>query len=195
VTVTFHALWMFCALAAVAFSAAVARRPRHLAWLAAGFVVSSVALAITGTLPDAVVSGVSGSAIAAVIVLNRRYQALAAAGAGVIAALFGDLLAVQGVPSVLAFAAAALLPAASIVLVRTRHGFAPEAVVDEAMLVILAMGLGVAMLPPALDGWQAALNLNVSATNDSSRMVPAWTLALVGASLAGGVAHTLWSRR
>jgi hypothetical protein len=195
VTVTFHALWMFCALGAVAFGAAVARRPTHVAWLAAGFAVSSVALAMTGTRPDAMVSGISGSAIAAVIVLKRRSQVLAAAGAGVIAALFGDLLAVQGVPSILAFAAAALLPAVSIVLVRMRDGFAPEAMVDEAMLVILAMGLGVAMLPAALDGWQAALNLNVSAANDTSRMVPAWTLALVAASLAGGMAHTLWSRR
>jgi hypothetical protein len=81
-------------------------------------------------------------------------------------------------------------------LSRVRVTFAPDILRDEALLALCLLGLIVSVVPGVLDGWQAAANLTVEPSEvGPATPVPAWTLALVGTSLALGALCSLWSRR
>lgn len=126
--------------------------------------------------------------------VRPRYAWVAAGCGGVLAGVAATLFGTMGAPRAGGLVATGLLVAGVIWLATHRPAFAPEAVREEGLLVVGALGVGVAMLPRVLDGWQAAANLSVG-LEPARAVVPAWTVFVLAMSSALGGAYALWSRR
>jgi hypothetical protein len=195
VTATYHVMWMLCALGAVSFAAAAAGSAARSAALAAGFAAAAAAVTVIGT-PDAPVVGIVAAGAAAASLFRPGFVVYGAAAGGALAGLLPELLWLQGVPRWAAWATAVLVVGAPVWLARRRHSFAPQVIQDDALLVVMGLGVVLAVLPGVLDGWQAALALNMSgAAVGAAEPLPSWLVAAVMASLLVGAAHTVWSRR
>jgi hypothetical protein len=193
VTVTYHVLWMLCALGAIAFGAMAGRSWGRVAAFGAGFAAAAAGVAMRG-LPDAPVVG-AVAAVAVVLYLSRpRYALVAVAAGGALGGIWPELLWMQGLPRVVAWPAAALVVALPVWLARSRPGFAPPVLQDDALLGVLAMGAVLAVLPGVIDGWQAALALNIGAAEGGGSLPP-WLVAAVMVALVMGAVHSVWSRR
>jgi hypothetical protein len=194
-TVTFHALWMLCALGAIVLAAAVTRPSREVPAFGVGVVAAALSTGLD-RMPDPAVLGVLAAAAAAVRLAWPRYSVLAAAAGGALAGSASTLLEAQGLPAAVAVFVMVAIVGVTLFLSRARPAFAPDAIRDEGLLAVAALGIGVAILPGVLDGWQAAANLNVPAERDPAfRAIPGWTRILVGASVVSGGLYAVWSRR
>jgi hypothetical protein len=195
VTLTFHALWMLCALGSVVLAAAAAGSgiPALVA-MAAAF-LATVRIVGAAALPDPGLAGAVTVAAAAIFLFRPRYAVFGAALGGALAGMWTGLLEVQGLPSPAAIGVAAVVLGVARYLTRTRPSFAPEQLRDEGLLAIGLLGLVVATLPGVLDGWQAATNFAATSDRVSQAIVPAWTIALLLSSTTLGAAYSLWSRR
>ena len=191
-TITFHVLWMLCALGATTFTAAAAIRRRWLVALAIGFLAIVM---LPGVQPDPEVAGLCASFGAIVYLFRPRYAWIGFVLGGALAGMLVKVFGLLGAPLVVTAPLVALGLAATARLARTRPVFSPEALREEALLIVCTLGLGVAVLPSVLDGWQAAANLNVRMENVAQQAIPAWVLSVVAASTLLGAAHALWSRR
>ena len=194
VTLSFHALWMLCALGAVVFAATVSRHLRDRASMAGGLLLG-ILMASPGRLPEPAIVGSMAAAAAAVALFRPRYAMLSAACGGALAGVWSALLEVQGLPSPVALMVAGFTLIVTAWLARTRPGFAPELLRDEGLLAIAVLGLGVAVMPGVLDGWQAAGNLSVTPERQVSTGVPMWTLTIILTSASLGALYSFWSRR
>jgi hypothetical protein len=192
VTVTFHALWMLCALGATTFAAAAAPRRGWLAAFALGFLA---VLMRPGGQPDPEIAGLFAASGAFVYLFRPRYAWLGFALGGALAGMLVQVVGLVGGPAVVTAPLVALGAGATVWLTRTRAGFAPEALREEALLIVCTLGLAVAVLPSVLDGWQAAANLNTRMENVAQQAFPAWVLSIVATSSLLGAAYALWSRR
>jgi hypothetical protein len=195
VTITFHALWMLCALAGVVFAAVSARDWRQ---LAAFTIAAAAAMLLIGParLPDASWVGVAAAAAAAWHLTRPRFAVLSASVGGAVGGLSAAIVELHGAPAPVAIVVVIASLLASAWLALKRRHFAPEAIRDEALVAIMLLGLGVAVVPGILDGWQAAANLTVASSQPESRAaIPAWTVAIVGSATALGAVYSLWSRR
>lgn len=194
-TLSFHALWMLCALGTAVYSAAAARRISHLMAFAVGF-TGAAFIAGPQRLPDPASIGVVTAVMSAGVLFRPRIGIAAAAWGGALGGMLTAMLEVQGLHPMAAVAAPAALAATTAWLTRVRPVFAPDVLRDDALLTICLIGLVAAIVPGVTDGWQAAANLTVEpASPVPINPVPAWTLALVGASTALGIVYSLWSRR
>lgn len=193
-TLTFHVLWMLCALGAVAFAATAGLRVRTIAAMAVGL-VAGVVWASPGRLPDPVLIGSLAVIAAGVYLFRPRLRLAIAAFGGLLAGMMTSLIEVQGVPAIMSPVLAVALLAVPAWLARTRPTFAPELLRDEAMLIVGVVGLGVAMLPGVLDGWQAATTLSAASERTSAAAVPIWTVGLLLTASSLGALYSLWSRR
>ena len=184
---------MVCALGAAVLAAQASRRARDLVALAAGF--ASAVVSGAGAAADAAMIGAVAAAAAAIVLFRPRFAILGAFAGGALAGTLSGLFELQGLPVVVSPIAAASLLVIPAWLARTRPGFAPDLLLDEGLLALGVLGLGVAILPGVLDGWHAAANLAAGASRDAATMVPAWTLALLLSSTSLGALYALWSRR
>jgi hypothetical protein len=194
VTLTFYALWMLCALGAATFAAAAAPRRRWLVALAVGF-VSPAIFSGPARAPDPEVAGLFAAGGAIVYLFRPRYAWLAFVLGGAVAGMVIQVAAVLGASPVLSTPLVAVAMGGIVWLARTRPVFSPEALREEALLIVCTLGLAVAVLPSVLDGWQAARNLNIRAENVATEAIPPWTLSVVATSTLLGAAYALWSRR
>jgi len=192
VTVTFHAVWMLCALGATTFVAAAAPRRRWLVALAVGFFT---VVMLPGMQPDPEVAGLVASCGALVYLFRPRYAWFGLVLGGALAGMLVKVFALLGAPVVATVPLVAVGLAATARLAQVRPVFSPEALREEALLIVCTLGLGVAVLPSVLDGWQAAANLNVRMENVAQQTIPAWVLSLVATSTLLGAAYAVWSRR
>jgi hypothetical protein len=195
VTISFHALWMLCALGTVVHSAAASRRVRDVMALAVGFVIATVVTS-PQRLPDPIWVGVVSAGAAMVVLFRPRFAVVAAAWGGALGGMLTAMTEVQGLHPAASAGPVVVLMATTVWLARLRPAFAPDALRDEALLAACLLGLVVAVVPGVIDGWQAAANLTIEpATPGPSTPIPTWTLALVGTATALGAVYTLWSRR
>ena len=193
-TLTYHALWMLCALGTVIFATAAAAHVRPMAALAAGL-IAGVVWWSPGRVPDAADTGLLTSVAAALYLFRPRLRLVTAAFGGALAGMLATLVELQGVSPTVSPLAGIALVAVSIWLARTRASFAPEPLRDEAMLMIGLVGLGVAILPGVMDGWQAATNLAGATERVATASLPMWTLFLLLTTSSCGAFYSLWSRR
>ncbi len=193
-TVTFLALWMLCALGTATFAAVAAPRRQWLVALAAGF-ASVFVFSSPAQSPDPEVTGLIAIAGAVVYLFRPRYAWLAMVLGGALAGMLVQLVGLIGAPLMLTLPLIAAAVAVIAWIARTRPGFSPDTLREEALLIVCTLGLAVAVLPSVLDGWQAAGNLNVQAENVAREAIPPWTLTVVATSMLLGAAHALWSRR
>jgi hypothetical protein len=197
VTLTFHALWMVCALGAATLAAVPSLSWRNRASLAIGFALSAGWLS-SARPPDSPTIGVAAAGAAAVVLLRPDRAAWGLLVAGVLAGSWSALLEAQGVPVSIAIVAAALAPMASLYFASRSPSFLPGRIRDEALLGLIVGGVLVAMLPGVLDGWQAAVNLKIQGAEPGSEAmaaVPVWTMTLGAGALVSGALFSLWSRR
>ena len=191
-TVTFHALWMLCALGATTFAAAAAPRRRWLVALTIGFLAFVI---LPGAQPDPEVAGLFAAFGAIVYLFRPRYAWLGFVLGGALAGMMVQLFRMLGEPVVITAPIVAMVLAATVWLARTRPRFSPETLREEALMIVGTLGLGVAVLPSVLDGWQAAANMNVQMENVVRQAIPVWVLSVVATSTLLGAAYAVWSRR
>jgi len=194
VTLTYHALWMLCALGTVVFATAAAPHLRSVAALAAGLIAGLVWWS-PARVPDAAVAGLLTLLAATLYLFRPRLRLVAAAFGGALAGMLAALVEMYGISPTVSPLAAIALVAVSIWLARRRPSFAPELLRDEAMLMIGLVGMGVAILPGVLDGWQAATNLAAATDRVATSSLPMWTLLLLVTTSSCGAFYSLWSRR
>jgi hypothetical protein len=116
------------------------------------------------------------------------------AAAGALAALWGALLQVWGVPRLLAVPIAAVVPVVSAVLATRLPSFAPPLLREDAMLAILVLAVMVGVAPTITEGWRSAQVLNTTDPTGASSPLPIWMMSFAGASLALGGLWSLWRR-
>ena len=192
-TLPFYALGMLCALGAVVLAAAPAPSRQGYASAAALFCLGAGWTAWAG-VPPAQVVGCLAAAGAAAFLLRPTWDVPAAGLGGALAGVWSGVLATQGLIRWIAVPLAfGVLAAATIA--RRDPEFAPPQLRDEALVVICALSLGVAMMPGILDGWGAAQSLTVQPADQQRQAIPIWALAMTGAALGLGGGYALWSRR
>lgn len=196
-TLTFHLLWMLCALGAVACAAVPAAGWRRPALLAGAFLAAMAWFSLE-RLPDSALIGVTAALVGAAALVRPGRVWLAVITAGLLAGAWGTLLEAMGLPA----ASAPILPATSATcamwMASRRAGFVDLRVREEAMLGLVIGGLFVAMLPGVLDGWRAAVALNLEAPAGEAApaaLIPVWTLMLGATALSAGALYSVWSRR
>lgn len=191
-TVTFHALWMLCALGATTFAATAAPRRAWLVALAIGFLA---AVMLPGAQPDPEVAGLFAATGAIVYLFRPRYARVGFVLGGALAGMLVQVIGLFGGPVAVTAPLVAVGLALTAWLARTRPHFAPETLREEALLIVCTLGLAVAVLPSVLDGWQAAANLNARMETVAQQAIPVWVLSVVATSTLLGAAYALWSRR
>lgn len=186
VSISQQAVWLVCGMGAVVFSTGAAE-VRRVAGLIAGFALLAWLLR-GGNVPDAAAIAGVAAVVAGAKLYKPKWAILPSFCGGLLAASLGAFVANQGVAPTVAFGSAALLPVAALVLSRGR-AFASESMIEEGVLLVLALGLFAAVGPAIIDGWQSAGSLN-QAAEAANRVMPIWVLGMVGASLLIG---GLWS--
>jgi hypothetical protein len=200
VNLFFHGLWILCGVGAVVFSANPVSSSRWTQSRGFGSLIFGFAIGMAFISPDRVpdpvwVGGVA-ALLAALLLFKPRTSIMVAAGyAGFLAALWGVLLRVQGTPAVLAIVLAAAVPAISAILTVRRPLFAPVHLREEALLIVLVLGLAVSMAPGVSAGWQSAVALNLEEKRTAVQAVPGWTIVTMLAAASLGGVYSLWTRR
>ncbi|MEO8098265.1 MAG: hypothetical protein ABI811_11240 [Acidobacteriota bacterium] len=186
-----QALWLLCGIGAVVFStgSAVLRR---MGAVTLGFGLT--AWVLRGNIPDPASVAGFAALVAGLRLYRPSWIILPSCCGGLLAAVLATLLTAQGTSAPLALTLAALIPILSIALATRNPSFAPESMLEEGMLLMLALGLGAAVGPAILDGWHSAGALNVAAER-TDRSMPAWVLSTAGGSAVMGGAWSLWRHR
>ena len=196
-----HVFGMLCGLGSATLApVAVTRGPSSLAqWygpvaMAAGFGVTSWWTGFEQIL-NPVWVGI-GVAIAAGLQLARPgFFPVAAITSGALAGCWVPLLRAQQVGRVPAILLAVGVPSVSMLLTLRRPMFAPLSVLEDAVLLIVVLGLVVAAAPQVMEGWQSAGIMNLEYETSTSATAAPWVLYLASASLVLGGCYSLWWRR
>ena len=183
----FTALLMLCGLGAAIFATTGATKRETLRFLAVGF-AAGVIFIRPEALPAPAWAGCIAAA-SAVLQLFRpdvRWPGLLCGGA--LAGFWSALLQIQGLPLGAAIILAAAVTAMSGYLAQRRPEFAPEVLREEAMVLMVALGLAVAVIPEVSAGWQSAIALNREATDSANQnqIIANWVLVLSAASVVLG---------
>ena len=190
-----HALGMLCALG-TATLAATARSNRYaVPALALGFAVSVVAIA-PERMPNPVWIGGLVALVAILKLARPGFEVLTAASAGALAGLWFSLLQIQGLSMTFALVLAAAVPATAAFMASRSSRFVTASLGDEALLVVIALALIVAVTPDVSEGWRSALLLNLENESARSEELSRWVLVLTGSSVAlGGLYSLVWRSR
>jgi hypothetical protein len=189
-----HAAAILCLLAAAALGAAPKPWRYHAVAIllgSAGAFVLSVAFNIAFT-PD--VLGAIAAAAAGLGVARPRWQEASASLSGVCAAVWAAALSGAGLPLALVLPIAVAVPFAALALARNPR-FAPPAVRDEALVIVAALAVVVAVIDPIADGWRSAVALTASPLAADSERNATWALGVALAALAAGGLYGAWRRR
>ena len=147
----------------------------------------------TQPLPDPAFIGGGAGVLAGWSLLRPRVVVVLPLYAGLLAAVMVLALRAQEVAWPLAALAAA--PAAvSVMLARSKTHFAPESIRNEALLLVLALGLITAVAPGLADGWQSAAGLSAQDNPNAAPAMPVWVLWMTALAAAGGGVFAMWRR-
>lgn len=187
-------LWFSSVIGGVALAAAAAGKRRSFGVVLAGFLVAAY-LFRDGRVPEPGFVGVIAAVAAGLQLFRPAYNDVSAAGAGILAAASGTLLESFGVAAPVALVVGALPAMLALVWSHRNPNFAPKTMREEALLLVMLLGLATAVVPAVTDGWRSASALRSAASDAADRGMPAWVLLLSGtAALLGGV-WSLWRHR
>jgi hypothetical protein len=189
----FTALQMLCALGTTILATTVATRWDACAMLA-GFAASAL-FSVTEQLPDAAWTGAVVALVAAVRIFRPGIRLLAPMCGGALAGVWAAIIQTQGIAPPVGLAVTGTVLVASALCTAKLPGFAPESLREEALLVTVALGIVVAVLPEMSAGWQSALVLNREEQTSSNHVIANWVLVLSAASVALGGLYSLLRRR
>lgn len=183
---------MLCGLGAAVFGVFVRTWSE---WTALGAgMVAALWLWSPANLPDPVWVGILVALFATGAILRQSIRHGSAFAAGLLAGILGSLLHSEGMTAGLSVPVALAVPIVAAMLARRNRRFAPEAIREEAMLLMLFLGVGVAAAPVIAAGWSSAAALNLPDNGQSIPAIPGWVLAVAGASLGTGGLFALGRR-
>lgn len=193
-SVSVHLLSLASALGAVVF-ATISAGSR------AGLMLAGVAFAATlGWPPGGVVPGATGAtglvaAAAAVGALTGRMRIeILGILAGWLAASWALVLRAEGLPLWAAAVLALAIPCLAALGSR-RSSFAPPRLCEDALALVVLLGVCAAAAPGLSEGWRAAVNLKFGGVAPTAAAVPGWAVAVSLTALAAGAGYSAWSRR
>ncbi len=111
------------------------------------------------------------------------------------AAISAAVLELYGVAAPVAIPAAAAPAVLSFWQAYRNPRFAPAAMREEALLLVMLMGLVAAVAPAVLEGWRSASALSAVAAGEAEGVLPVWVLLLSGTSALLGGIWSLWRHR
>jgi hypothetical protein len=187
-------LWFTSVIGSVACAAAVAGKRRSVGVVLAGFLVGAY-LFRDGRVPEPGFVGVIAAVAAGLQLFRPAYTDVGAACAGILAATSGAVLESFGAATPIAWIATVAPALLALVWSHRNPKFAPAAMREEALLMVMLLGLGTAVVPEVVDGWRSASALSSAPSEAAGRAMPAWVLLISGtAALLGGV-WSLWRHR
>ncbi|HET7133297.1 MAG TPA: hypothetical protein VFJ95_13665 [Gammaproteobacteria bacterium] len=185
---------MLCALAAAGFAALRAADRVSVAALVMGF-ASTLVAATTGRFPEPSSIGAAAVVLVGVGLFRPSWRLAPALAAGAFAGVWVSVLRAQGLPLAPASALAAALPAAAMALTTLRPKFAPSALREEALLLVGALGLVVALGPRLVAGFKSADAFAAQPLSGEQAAGVGWLAAFVAACVVLGGLYSLWKRR
>jgi hypothetical protein len=191
--VELHAAGILAALAAAAFGSQCAS-PRRALVLLASFAGAALAFARFGAL-DTAALGFSVGAAALAALARPRWTLLPPLAAGISAAAWISMLEAQGAPWSAGAVAAAVVLAAAVGLAARREAFASAELRDEALVLVGAFALLLAVIPEVVEGWRSSIALKAEPLAAAGPEMGPWLGAVVLATVALGGAYSLWKRR
>lgn len=193
----FGVVTLLCAVAAVTFCAG-ANDKRSLIPAAAGYIFA--ALLFLPSLPLPLFSlHLEPTQLAVVLAMVSGYgllrpdrSGLVMAFGGVAAAYWTSLLAVQGVPLVLAISAPVLPSLISAVCVLRHPEFVSPQLRDEALVIVMVLALVQAIVPTVIDAWRSAAVLQEAALTYDDKRTALLVLVLMGLCFLLGAVYQGW---
>lgn len=189
-----HAAGLLAALAATVFAAQSAGRNLAQATLFAVFAAAAHALTRLAP-PDPATLGFCVAAAAVSSLARPRWWLLPPLAGGAVGAVWISVLEAQGLPWLAGAPGAAFLLATAVSLAARRRGFMPPEVRDEALVLVAAFALLLALVPDVVEGWRASLALKAEPLAAAGPQAGPWLGALVAATVLLGGAYSLWKRR
>jgi hypothetical protein len=137
--------------------------------------------------------GLVVAAAAAARIFRPGWVGISGAVTGFLAAVWVGLLYNQGLDPGVAILIGLGVPVTAAVLARTRSEFAPEALVEDALLAVGALALVVAAGPAVAGGLRTAGAINLPYVSRTEAL-PLIFVVMTGAAAAAGGWYTLWWR-
>lgn len=188
-----HALGILSSLAAVVF-AAFATRLTGVAAFGGAFMAAAIWLS-PARFPDPAWAAVFAAGCSAAALWKRRWRLPFAAAGGVVTGIWATTLEGSGLPAPLALAVPLAAATAALVLVRRREDFAPDALRDEALMIVTAAGLILAAAPTIMQGFETAVALKAAPLGAQTPAATPWALVLAGVCALGGCVLAIWRHR
>ncbi len=190
----FTALIMLGGLGAAIFATTGTGKRDAAGLLALGFVLATIFIR-PDALPDPRWLGCIVAGVAALEIFRPRLAWVALICGGALAGFWSALLQIQGLRPGAAMVLAGSVAGGSAILSFRRTEFAPEPLRQEAMLVMVGLGLAVAMIPEISGGWRSALALNREEGAQTNPVLSGWVLVLSASSVVLGGLYSLMRRR
>ena len=189
---------MLCALGAAVFATAIlgvaSTFTRTMTWIALASGFALMTWFVSNRVIDASWIGGLVAILAAWQLLRPGPPLVVMAAAGALAALWGTLLQIAGVPRLMAVAVSAIVPVVSAALTARRSNFAPQLLREDATLAVFLLAVMVGVAPTVSEGWRSAHVLNATDSTAASVFLPTWMMSFVGAATVLGGVWSLWRR-
>jgi hypothetical protein len=185
---SFYVVWLLTALASVALGALPSPSRLAAVW---GMAVGAVVVPVGWTVSSGGLAAlVIALALCELIWLGRaprQFTALARFGAAVLAMQASGHMAMSGVPMLIALLIGIVLALLPSWLYARSAAFAPARMHEEALLIVLTLGLVLAAAPEIESGWRSATALNANAVGSGDAApIPMWALGALGATVLVG---------
>lgn len=187
-----QAVALLSALATTTFASNAAANRAAMAWAVVG-----VAAGLLGFANGASAAAVAGIAVTAAALRFGRphWHAVAPLAAGAMGAAWAATLQAQGIALGVGLLLACAVASIANRLAARSPTFAPDALRDEAAVVIGIFGAAVLVGGELVAGWRTAAALAEQPLRGAETPVGIGLVAIVLAALALGAGYTLWTRR
>lgn len=189
-----HALGLLCGLGATSLAAWTAGGWRSRSVFLAGFLIGALLFGAS-RFPDPSWIATATAAATALTLWKPAWSDVAIVCGGILAGLWISVLQLQGLPFAPALFVAAVLPAVAAFLATRRAGFATLALREEALVIVIGLGLALAMAPEVAAGWRSALELKAIPLDVERPGGAIWLLLFGGLCTLFGGLYSLWRRR
>ena len=189
-----HLYGMLCGLGSATLATSAVKR-----WYAAAGTASGFTLVAWWTgferIPNPAAVGMLLALVAGMHLVRPGFFLLAAVSSGVLAGCWIPILRAQSIGLIPSILLATVVPIASMLLTLRRPAFASLPVVEDALLLVMVLGLAVAAAPQVAEGWRSAGIMNLRYETTAGLDLAPWILFLGCGSLGLGAAYALWWRR
>jgi hypothetical protein len=163
-------------------------------WPALGAVAGALVVLFGWTASPIALAGFV-IALAVLELTQHRFASIARVGAALLAMQVCGHLALSGVPTFVALPIGAALALLPTWLQRRSASFAPARMHEEALLIVLVLGVVLAAAPEIESGWRSATALNANAVGGGEAApIPMWALGALGAALLIGCVSRMLRR-